>query len=384
MAWARYVKRGADLGGAIEYPSMKRIWREALSAVTPYEAGKSLEAIEKELGLSSVRRLSANENPLGPSPRVIEALRTEAGRAHLYPDGGSTALREAVGRRLGVPADWIIAGNGGDEILSLIARATFEPGDEIVMPHPAFEPYSIEAHLAGAIAVKSPLRGYETDLDDMLGRVTPRTKVVFLCTPHNPATTIVRRAPLDRFLSALGDDPPLVVIDEAYRDFCDDPETPDGVALARRWPRVVSLRTFSKIAGLAGLRVGFAVAQPEAIGWLGRVRAPYNVNRFAQVAAVAALDDVEHLERTRALVLTERPRLVAELARRGAPGPASQSNFVLPRVGDSAGMIRTALFKAGILVRDGAGVGFPGHLRIAIGTREDNDRLLEVWDRAIR
>jgi len=363
---------------------MKRIWREALSAVTPYEAGKSLEAIEKELGLSSVRRLSANENPLGPSPRVIEALRAEAGRAHLYPDGGCTALREAVGQRLGVPADWIIAGNGGDEILSLIARATFEPGDEIVMPHPAFEPYSIEAHLAGAIAVRSPLRGYETDLDDMLGRVTPRTKVVFLCTPHNPATTIVHRAPLDRFLFALGDDPPLVVIDEAYRDFCDDPETPDGVALARRWPRVVSLRTFSKIAGLAGLRVGFAVAQPEAIGWLGRVRAPYNVNRFAQVAAVAALDDVEHLERTRALVLTERPRLVAELARRGAPGPASQSNFVLPRVGDNAGMIRTALFKAGILVRDGAGVGFPGHLRIAIGTREDNDRLLEVWDRAIR
>jgi len=214
--------------------------------------------------------------------------------------------------------------------------------------------------------------------------MTPRTKVIFLCTPHNPATTIVRRAPLDRFLSSLGDEPPLVVIDEAYRDFCDDPDTPDGVALARRWPRVVSLRTFSKVAGLAGLRVGFLVGQPEAIGWLNRVRAPFNVNRFAQVAAVTALDDTEHLERTRALVLAERPRLLAELAKRGAPAPASQANFVLPRVGEHVDQIRIALLKAGMLVRDGAAVGFPGHLRITIGTREDNNRLLEAWDRALR
>src|SRR5215468_5259078 len=336
---------------------MRRIWREALSAVTPYEAGKSLEALEIELGLPSVRRLSANENPLGPSPKVVEALRREAARAHLYPDAGSTALREAIAKRLDIGSDWIIVGNGGDEIISMIAHATFEPGDEILLPHPSFEPYSIEARLAGSNPVESPLRGYETDLDDLRARMTPRTKVIFLCTPHNPATTIVRRAPLDRFLSSLGDEPPLVVIDEAYRDFCDDPDTPDGVALARRWPRVVSLRTFSKVAGLAGLRVGFLVGPPEAI---------------------------EHLERTRALVLAERPRLLAELATRGAPAPASQANFVLPSVGEHVDQIRIALLKAGILVRDGAAVGFPGHLRITIGTREDNNRLLEAWDRALR
>jgi len=363
---------------------MRRIWREALSAVTPYEAGKSLEALEIELGLPSIRRLSANENPLGPSPKVVDALRREATRAHLYPDAGSTALREAIAKRLGIGADWIIVGNGGDEIISIIAHATFEPGDEILMPHPSFEPYSIEARLAGSTPVESPLRGYETDLDDLRARVTPRTKAVFLCTPHNPATTIVRRAPLDRFLASLGDEPPLVVIDEAYRDFCDDPESPDGVALARRWPRVVSLRTFSKVAGLAGLRVGFLVGQPEAIGWLNRVRAPFNVNRFAQVAAVTALEDTEHLERTRALVLAERPRLLAELAKRGAPAPASRANFVLPRVGEHVEQIRIALLKAGILVRDGTAVGFPGHLRISIGTREDNNRLLEAWDHALR
>ena len=136
---------------------MKRIWRETLRAVTPYEAGKSLEVIQKEMGLASLRRLSANENPLGPSPKVVEALRKEAERAHLYPDGGSTALREAIGRRLGISPQWIMAGNGGDEIISMIARATFEPGDEILMPHPSFEPYSIEARLSGATPVPSPL-----------------------------------------------------------------------------------------------------------------------------------------------------------------------------------------------------------------------------------
>jgi histidinol-phosphate aminotransferase len=361
---------------------MRKIWREALSAVTPYEAGKSLEALEKELGLPAILRLSSNESPLGPSPKVIEALRNEAPRAHLYPDGGSTALREALARRLGVSPDCIMAGNGGDELLALIARATFEPGDEILMPHPAFEPYDIEAKLSGAVPVRSPLQGYDTDLDDMLARVTSRTKVVFLCTPHNPATTIIRRRSLERFLAALGDDPPLVVLDEAYRDFCDDPDTADGVVLAARHPRLISLRTFSKIAGLAGLRVGYVVAQPEAIGWLGRVRAPFNVNRFAQVAGVAALEDNAHLERTRALVLAERPRLLAEVARRGAPAPPSQSNFILPRVGEQADALRAALLKAGILVRDGAAVGFPGHLRISIGTRENNDRLLETWDQS--
>jgi len=360
---------------------MRKIWREALSGVIPYEAGKPLEALEKELGLPAILRLSSNESPLGPSPKVIEALRREAPRAHLYPDGGSTALREALGRRLGISSDWIMAGNGGDEILGLIARAAFEPGDEILMPHPAFEPYDIETRLSGATPVRSPLRGYDTDLGDLLARVTARTKAVFLCTPHNPATTIIRRGPLERFLEALGDDPPLVVLDEAYRDFCDDPETADGALLARRHPRLIALRTFSKIAGLAGLRLGYALAQPEVIDWLGRVRAPFNVNRFAQVAGVAALDDPEHLERTRALILTERPRLLDEVARRGAPAPPSQANFILPRVGEQADALRAALFKAGILVREGAAVGFPGHLRISVGTREHNNRLLEVWDR---
>ncbi len=352
-----------------------------LDQVAPYDAGKPLEAVARELGLDTVLRLSANESPLGPSPRVIEAIRREAARVHLYPDGGCTEVREMLAGRLGVFADAIVVGNGADELLAMLARAAFEPGDEVLMPHPAFEPYGTEATLSGATVVQSPLRGYDQDLDDLLRRVTARTTCVFLCTPHNPAATIIRRAPLERFLQALGDDPPLVVLDEAYRDFCDDPDTPDGVVLQRTHPTLMSLRTFSKIAGLAGMRIGYAIARPEHIERLNRVRAPFNVSRLAQIAAVAALQDVEHLTRTREVVLEERPRLQAALAERGAPSPPSQANFILVNTGDQAGALRAALFKAGILVRDGAAVGFPGHLRIAVGTAEQNRRLLEVWDR---
>jgi histidinol-phosphate aminotransferase len=337
---------------------MRRLWRSALDRVTPYEAGPPIEAIE----------------------RVIDALRREAARAHLYPDGGATALREALAHRLGVEPGWLIVGNGGDEILTLVARAAYEPGDEVLMPHPVFEPYETEAHVAGVSIVRSPLAGYETDLDDMRRRVTSRTKAVLVCTPHNPASTTVAGRALAGFLESLGAEPPLIVLDEAYRDFCDDPDTLDGVALLRRHPTVVSVRTFSKIAGLAGLRVGYAIARPEAIDRLNRVRAPFNVSRLAQAAALAALEDPGHMARTRALVLEERRRLAEALRARGATVPPSQANFLLVRVGEAAGALRAALAREGILIRDGAAVGFPGHLRVSVGTREVNDRLLAVWD----
>jgi histidinol-phosphate aminotransferase len=359
--------------------AVRKIWRAAVEAVTPYEAGKPLEMLVAELGLVELVRLSANENPLGAAPRAIEAVRREAANIHLYPDGGSAALRDALAHGLGISPDQIVVGNGADELITLIALAAFEPGDEILMPHPSFEPYATGANIAGARIVQSPLAGYDTDIDDIRRRVTPRTKAIFLCSPHNPATTIIRRQPLVDFLEALGDDPPLVVLDEAYRDFVDDPEYPDGVSLLARHPRLLVLRTFSKIAGLAGLRVGYAIAALETIDRLNRVRAPYNVNRLGQVAALAALEDPEHAARTRAVILRERAHLAAGFRRLGLAFAPSQANFMLVRVKDPAG-VREHLLRGGILVRDGAAVGFPGHLRITVGTREVNDRLLKLLE----
>jgi len=357
---------------------VRKIWRSTLDNVVPYEAGKPLEVLAAESGHQNLVRLSANEHPVGPSPRVIRAIEEEARRVHLYPDGGASRLRGALGEHLGVGAEQIILGNGADELLALLAWAAFEPGDEVVIPHPSFEPYSTVITIAGAEARLSPLAGYETDLDDMLRRVTDRTKAVVLCSPHNPAATIVRRRPLLRFLAALGPEPPLVLLDEAYRDFCDDPDYPDGIALLPAHPTVIVLRTFSKIAGLAGARVGYAVTAAGIVDRLNRVRAPYNVNRLGQAAALAALGDAEYWASTRRLVIEERTFLARELAGVGYACPPSQANFLLVKVGPGAPAIRERLFRAGILVRDGAALGFPGHLRISVGTREVNERLLAV------
>jgi histidinol-phosphate aminotransferase len=356
---------------------VRSIWRRSLETLVPYDAGKSLEQLARELGVGELARLSANENPFGPWPRVIEAVAREAARVHLYPDGGATALREALARRLGTAPDQIVVGNGADELIGLLAQAAFEPGDEVVVPEPSFEPYSTSVIIAGARVVASPLAGYETDLEDMRRKVTGRTKAVILCSPHNPAGTIVRAAPLGAFLDALGDDPPLVILDEAYFDFVDDPEYPDGVALLRRHPRLLVLRTFSKIAALAGLRVGYAVGSIETITWLNRVREPYNVNRLGQVAALAALEDREHWAESRRRLLEERRFLAEGLGKRGYAFPPSHANFLLVKVPDAVAL-RARLMRAGILVRDGASVGFPGHLRISVGLRETNERLLAL------
>ncbi len=354
---------------------VRPIWRPALDLISPYEAGPPLEELARRLGTAELVKLSANEHPTGPSPHVVEAIAREAPRVHLYPDGGSTALRTALAARLGVTVEQLLVGNGADELLSLIAWSAIDPGDEVIVPQPAFEPYTTVVTLAGGVVVPSPLVKYETDLDDMLRRVGPATKALVLCSPHNPTGTIVRRAPLTALLDALATDPPLVVLDEAYADFCDDPEYPDGVALLRRYPRLIVLRTFSKIAGLAGLRVGYAVGSAETMDRLNRARAPFNVNRLGQVAALAALEDTAHREWTRALVIAERGFLARELAGRGYAFPPSQANFLLVAVPDAAAT-RERLLRAGVLVRDGALVGFPGHLRISIGARAATERLL--------
>ena len=247
----------------------------------------------------------------------------------------------------------------------------------MIIPQPSFEPYTTVVELMAARVVPSPLAKYETDLDDMASRLTARTKAIVLCSPHNPAGTIIRRAPLTAFLDALGNDAPLTLLDEAYCDFCDDPEYPDGITLLAHYPRLILLRTFSKIAGLAGLRVGYTVATADVAERLNRVRAPYNVNRLGQVAALAALEDRAHWERTRDVVIRERAFLSRELSRRGFGFPPSQANFLLVQVPQTSAVLQR-LLRAGIIVRDGAAVGFPDHLRIAVGDHAANVRLLEA------
>jgi histidinol-phosphate aminotransferase len=358
-------------------------WRPVLAEILPYVVPPPLDALAAELG-QPVLRLSANENPLGPSPLAVAAIRREAERIHLYPDGGAPALAEAVADTLGVKPTQLLFGNGGDEILTLLGRALLEPGDEVIVPEPSFEPYTTTARLADALVVPSPLRDYRVDLDDVLARVGPRTKLVCLSSPHNPTGTVLERRAWERFCARCPDDV-MVLLDEAYVDFIEAPDrAADGLAaLAARPESLVLLRTFSKITGLAGLRVGYAIAQPGVIGQLERTREPFNVGRVAQAGAAAAARDSAHREATRQVVWAERRALAAAFAARGLSHPPTQANFLLVRVDRPTGPVLAALRAQGVLVRDGAAVGYPAHLRISVGTREQNARLLAALDRAL-
>jgi histidinol-phosphate aminotransferase len=358
-------------------------WRAILADLDPYVTPPPLDRLAAQLGQPIVR-LSANENPIGPSPAAVAAIRAEAARIHLYPDGGAPDLAEAVGETLGVGPDQLLFGNGGDEILTLVTRALLEPGDEVVVPHPSFEPYTTATLLAGGRVVQSPLRDYRIDLDDLLARVTPRTRLVCLSSPHNPTGVAIPRADWERFAHRCPDDV-MVLLDEAYVDFLEHPEAcADGLAsLPTRGDALVLLRTFSKITGLAGLRVGYAIGTPVTIGMLGRVREPFNVGRLAQVGATAAARDHGHREATRQVVWREKRALAAAFATRGLTAPPTDANFILVKLGRPAAPVVASLRAGGVLVRDGAAVGFPGHLRVTVGSAAQNGRLLGELDRAL-
>jgi histidinol-phosphate aminotransferase len=358
-------------------------WRPILAQIEPYVVPPPLDALAAELG-QPILRLSANENPVGPSPLAVEAIRREAARIHLYPDGGAPTLAHAVAETLGIAPAQLLFGNGGDEIITLLVRALVDPGDDVVIPEPSFEPYSTTTLLAGGRVVASPLRDYRIDLDDVLRRIGPRTKLVCLTSPHNPTGTVLDRAEWERFCARCPQDV-MVLLDEAYIDFIEAPaRAADGLAtLGTRPESLVLLRTFSKITGLAGLRVGYAIAASGVMGQLERVREPFNVGRLAQAGAAAGVRDAAHRERTRQVVWAERRALAAAFAARGLRHPPTEANFFLVRLGRPTGPVVRALRARGVLVRDGAAVGYPEHLRITVGTAEQNARLLDALDRAL-
>ena len=388
---AQNPREAAPRGPRLDSPRMRPYtptampprWRAVLSRIDPYVPPPPLDVMAAQLGRPVVR-LSANENPLGPSPRAVEAVRAEAARLHLYPDGGAPALRDAVAEVLGVAPAQLTFGNGGDEILTLIGRALLEPGDEVVVPDPAFEPYTTTALLAGATVVPSPLSDYRIDLDDVLARVTPKTRLVCLSSPHNPTGPALDRVAWERFAARCPDDV-LILLDEAYIDFVEKPDdAADGLATLRTRPEsLVLLRTFSKITGLAGLRVGYAIGGPAVIAALERTREPFNVGRLAQAGAAAAIRDTAHREATRRAVWAAKRALYAAFEARALFYVPTDANFVIVRLGRDSAPVVTAMRARGVLVRDGAAVGLPGHLRISVGDAAQNEAMLAALDAAL-
>lgn len=344
-----------------------------IAALRPYEPGKPIEELERELGIQGSIKLASNENPLGPSPRAVEAMRRAAAAVHRYPDGASFRLRQALAGRLGVEPGQLVFGCGADELLELVAKAFLRRGDEVVFAWPSFAMYPIVTQGMGAEPVRVPLDAdLVHDLPALARAVGERTRVAFVCNPNNPTGTSFGRAAFDRFVEALPEGVVLVV-DEAYREFAVRPDFPDALSWLARRPGTMVVRTFSKLYGLAGARVGYAVADSELAGYLERARHPFNLNVLAEEAALAALDDREHVERTLALVREGARFLTQELQALGLEVWPTDANFLLARTGSGA---YERLLREGVIVRPLAGFGLPDHVRITIGTKEENERLV--------
>ncbi len=345
----------------------------SLESLSAYETGKPLDELARELGITDAVKLASNENPWGPSPKAVAAAQAAIGQVNLYPDGAAYRLREKLARLHGVDLTEIIQGNGSNELLDLFVR-TFATGEHhIVFAEPSFVVYRIAALSHGVPFTAVPLKDLTHDLSAMAQAVTERTRLLFIANPNNPTGTHVGRKAVEELLRTL---PPhvIVVMDEAYIEYADAPDFPDSMQLRGLRERLFVVRTFSKIFGLAGLRIGYAVGPARLVDYMNRVRAPFNASLVAQAAALAALDDTEHLEQSRAANSAERARLLRELPALGVQVAPSQANFVLVDVGRSARPVYEALLKKGVIVR--AFAGLPSSLRITIGTPAQNDRLL--------
>jgi histidinol-phosphate aminotransferase len=351
-------------------------FRPALAGLIPYEPGKPAEEVQRELGLERVVKLASNEGPFGPVPEALEALQRSALELNRYPDGGSYRLRSELAKRHSVRFDEVAVGAGADGLIDCLCQVSLDPGDETVFGWPSFASYLIDTMKMGAIPKQVPLREHRYDLDAMLAAISPRTKLVFVCHPNNPTGTMNSRAELDAYFDAVPQHV-LTVIDQAYFEYIEDAEYPDAVEeYLKAGRRVVVLRTFSKIFGLAGLRVGYAVAAPGIVKAIGKVRRAFDVSHQAQAAAVGSIGNVDEIARRRQANVEGRKRLEQILRGHGLdPVQPAVANFLYAEVGEDSRPLFERLLRQGVIVRPLHGFGAPGAVRITVGTPEEHEIL---------
>ncbi len=345
--------------------------------LVPYQPGKPIAEVRRELGLSEVVKLASNENALGPSPMALDAIVAAARDVHLYPEGACPDLRHALARSLGVQEGELVFGNGSDELIHLLGLAYLQPGDEVLQAVPTFVRYEAAAILNRARCVSVPLCEWAYDVDVLLAAVTHETRIVFIANPNNPTGSYLARKDTERLLDNVSERC-IVCFDEAYYEYVDARDYPDTLEYVRSRQNVVVLRTFSKIYGLAGLRIGYGIARPEIVAALERVREPFNVNSLAQAAARAALDDAKHVQRSREMTVVGRSFLTERLAGLGLRVYPSQGNFLWVDTGRDCRALFQALLRLGVIVRAGDIFGAPTFLRITVGQPRENERLVHA------
>ena len=361
---------------------MKNLAQEHILQLQPYLPGKPISEVQRELGLEEVIKLASNENPCGPSPRVIQAIQKALSEIHRYPDGSGFYLKKALSEKLRVPADWIILGNGTSEVLELAVRTFLAPGDAAISGRPAFIIYSMLVQAARGKNVPVPLKNNTHDLQAMIDAITPETKMIIVANPNNPTGTMVTGDDLTGFLQAVPKNV-IVVLDEAYGEYVEDEQFPDSLAYLRQHPDqpVLVARTFSKAYGLAGLRIGCGIGSPELIALMNRLRPPFNVNSLALAAAEAALDDEEYLNRSKEVNRVGYQFLCREFDRLKVPYVPSVANFILVDVGQDAKPFCDRLLAEGVIGRTVKEYGLPTSLRITIGLEEENRKLIQAMEK---
>ena len=358
---------------------MADLWNYAnpqLKGLVAYEPGKPIEEVARELGLDprEIVKLASNENPLGPSPLAVEAMREALTHAEIYPDGGGYRLRQAIAAKFGLEMGNIVLGNGSNEIIEFVGHAFLKPGDEVITAQHAFVVYKLMATLFGATTVEVPDPGFKHDLDAMAAAVTPRTREIFIANPNNPTGTLCRQDEIDRFMAKVPEHV-IVIFDEAYYEFLDEPL--DTLKYVREGRNVVVMRTFSKIQGLAGLRIGYGIAPKHLADILQKTRQPFNANAIAQAGALAGLADDAHIERTRAVNREGRDYLQRTFADLGLEFVPSHANFVLVKVGDGDALFHHAM-RRGVILRAMRSYQLPEWVRVSVGTMPQNEKFTAV------
>jgi len=355
--------------------------RKAVLNVKPYQPGKPIEEVKRELGLADVIKMASNENALGPSPKAVEAIKKYAGNINRYPEGGCFYLRQAVAKKLKIKPEQLIFGNGSDELIGLVLKAFVNEGDEVIVASPTFLMYEVASTVHGAKIKVVPMRYFKYDLKAMRGAVSKNTKVVFIANPDNPNGTYVSKYELEDFLKGLPGET-IVFLDEAYFEFAEEQDYPNGLDYLGK-NNIVVTRTFSKVYGLAGLRVGYGVSSPEIIKYMETVREPFNVNSLAQIGAIGALKDKEFLSKTKKAVKEGKKFLYSELKAMGVRYVPSVTNFMLIELGRKSCEITEKLLKKGVIVRNMKAWGLENFIRVTVGKKSENKRFIKELKKII-
>ncbi len=362
---------------------MKLSVPDYILSIKPYTPGKPLEELEREYGIDDSIKLASNENPLGPSPMAVRAIKSAIEKLNRYPDGSGYELVQKISEHLGLSPQNIVLGNGSDEIIGMLTCALLRPGEEVILPRPSFLMYEIMVRSAGSIPVPVPLKSLSIDLEGMKERMTPKTRMVFLCNPNNPTGTAVLKKDFENFLKKI---PPevVVVVDEAYIEFVRDKNCAMSIEYLDNTRPLVTLRTFSKAYGLAGLRIGYGVMPEEIAGLLHRVRQPFNANSLAQAGAGAALEDKGFLAKVITLVHQGLDFLYDSLDRLGVKYFPTQANFFLIDVRKDADEIFESMLRQGVIVRSMKSYGYPRYIRINVGLHKENVRFIKALEKSLK